>query len=890
MVVVENYDDARRCLVSLIDHSSYYEFNVVVVVDGIKDQNNSFLSSMSGIKQIKNEVRKGFAASCNAGASVSQGQYLLFFRDSIVLQPNCVNELVNTIINNNECGLAGAKLIDANGILLEAGGIFPNNKNLENQRFGGDAAAPANNYLRAVVFSTSTIAVSRKLFAELGGFDEQFDSYAEADLGLTLRHLGYRNYFQPLACAAILDHRKLSNDEFKLLLHKWNGVLMPDASNKRKAVLFIDALTPTPDKDAGSVDVFTQMRILISLGFHVTFASGDNLQVVPKYTADLQRIGVECLYLPYVQSLKKYIKQSGGEYDIVILARANNAMKFISTVKQYCSHAKVIFSTVDLHFLREMRRAEIEKSDELMRQVQDIRSMELGIMKKADCTLVVSSWEKNLLRAELPGVKIVHIPLMVDINNYKQVSFSDRKDIFFVGGFQHRPNVDAMQYFVKEMWPLIRERLPGVKFYIVGSHPPKEILDLALEDVVIVGYKEDISEYFYNCRLSVAPVRFGAGLKGKVVHSLGYGLPVVATSIAAEGSDLVDNENISVANDALSFTEAVARLYTDEALWRKQAENGLTFFKENYSFAAGKRNFAKLIDDLGVGANRLLPLFQIDSYASFQVHEKSMEAEYKHRLDVEESLVGTNDSFTTRGYCYVCHKSVDFITNYSHALPDATGRLRPNWREQMRCPHCGLNNRMRAAIQIFEQMYNPQPRDEIYLTEQMTPLFKWFSQNYQHVTGSEYLGNKVPYGSLDENGILNETLTALTFADNQFSYILSFDVFEHIPDYEIAFHECVRCLKPGGVLIFTVPFMYHSDQLIVRARVLPDGTIEHKLKAEFHGDPKSDEGILCFYHFGWDLLPQLRSMGFASASAQLYWSQELGYLGHEQIILIARKE
>jgi GT2 family glycosyltransferase len=600
VVVSEKLNNTRLCLASLIGHGSDYEFNIVVVADGVDDQANVFLSSISGIMLIRNSTHKGFAASCNAGAAVSQGQYLLFLRDEIVLQPNCVNELVRTILENEDCGLVGAKLIDARGILLEAGGNFQNNRNSENQNSIRDASAPANNYLRAVEFSTSAIAVSRKLVSALGGFDEKFDVNTEADFGLALEHLGYKNYYQPLACAAVIGQKVPSQNEYELLRYKWSEKLIPNVSTERKAVLFIDALTPTPDKDAGSVDVFTQMRLLISLGFHVTFASGDNLQIVPKYTADLQRIGVECLYLPYVQSLKKYIVEAGKDYDLVILARAFNAIKYISTVKQHCSHAKVIFSTVDLHFLRETRRARIEKSNELMRQAKDIRSTELGIMKKADCTLVVSSWEKDLLQSELPGINIVHMPLIVDITHRKQVSFSDRKDIFFVGGFQHRPNVDAMQYFVKDIWPLIRQRLPGVKFYIVGSHPPQEVVNLALEDVIIIGYKEDISEYFNNCRLSVAPVRYGAGLKGKVVHSLGYGLPVVATPIAAEGSGLVDNEHISIANDAISFAEAVTKLYTDEALWHKRAENGLAFFKENYSIAAGKRNFANLLHDLGV--------------------------------------------------------------------------------------------------------------------------------------------------------------------------------------------------------------------------------------------------------------------------------------------------
>jgi len=147
----------------------------------------------------------------------------------------------------------------------------------------------------------------------------------------------------------------------------------------------------------------------------------------------------------------------------------------------------------------------------------------------------------------------------------------------------------------------------------------------------------------------------------------------------------------------------------------------------------------------------------------------------------------------------------------------------------------------------------------------------------------------VPFGQLNEKGLRNETLTGLTLIDNQFNYILSFDVFEHIPDYETAFHECLRCLKPKGTLIFTVPFSRDSEKHIVRARALSTGEVEHILPPEYHGDPLNSSGSLCFYHFGWELLQQLRFVGFESAMAYLYWSKEFGYLGHEQIIFIVQK-
>jgi glycosyltransferase involved in cell wall biosynthesis len=548
------------------------------------------------------------------------------------------------------------------------------------------------------------------------------------------------------------------------------------------------------------MDAFNHMKILGSIGYQVSFIPADSLLFREKYTTDLQRIGVECLYSPYVQSVDEYIIQNGKDYNVVFLCRAFNASKYIDTVRKYCPRAKVVFSTVDLNYLREMRRAKIEKSVNLIVAAQQVRKIELDVMKKANCTLVVSEKELEMLRAELPDVNIVHLPLITSIGNREEVPFTERKDIFFVGGYLHLPNIDAVRYFFTEIWPLIQPRVPGVKFYIIGANPPEEIQNLAGPDVIVLGHVDDLSGFFNGCRLSVAPIRYGAGIKGKVLHSLGYGLPVVASSIAIEGTGLIDNEQILVADAPQAFADDVVRLYNDEELWRKLSQNGLEFFKENYSFEVGRQNFIELMKSLNRRVSgtvgKSLALTEISSFTQYEIHEKSMAAEYIRRSGLESQLIGQKEGFTTPGYCYVCGENVAFRTNFTHALKDNAGNLIPNWREHMVCPKCNLNNRMRAAIQIFEQYCEPQLDDEIYLTEQTTPLYHWFRQNYSAVIGSEYLGNDIPYGSLDETGIRNETLKGLTFHDDEFTYVLSFDVFEHIPDYASAFRETLRCLKP----------------------------------------------------------------------------------------------
>jgi SAM-dependent methyltransferase len=279
---------------------------------------------------------------------------------------------------------------------------------------------------------------------------------------------------------------------------------------------------------------------------------------------------------------------------------------------------------------------------------------------------------------------------------------------------------------------------------------------------------------------------------------------------------------------------------------------------------------------------------EIATYGDFARHREGTVAEQKRRQDIEHELLSDEQAFRIPGHCYVCRKPSKFLVDYTYAS-EVDGLRIPNWRERLICDGCGLNNRLRASLHLFDRSCSPKKNDRIYITEQTTPIYRWLLKHYPNVTGSEYLADKVPPGAKDANGIRNESLTRLSFPDDHFDHILSFDVLEHIPKVEKALSECQRCLKPGGNLLFSVPFLVNARETLTRARVAENGEIEHLLPAEYHGDPLTTDGCLCFYHFGWDLMEKLRDAGFASAQALLYWSRELGYLGGEQILLFGRK-
>ncbi|MEJ2534483.1 MAG: class I SAM-dependent methyltransferase [Gammaproteobacteria bacterium] len=240
--------------------------------------------------------------------------------------------------------------------------------------------------------------------------------------------------------------------------------------------------------------------------------------------------------------------------------------------------------------------------------------------------------------------------------------------------------------------------------------------------------------------------------------------------------------------------------------------------------------------------------------------------------DAEDSL---------EGHCYVCQAPVRF------SIDRHDGDV--NWRESMRCERCGLINRWRSSFHLFEKLCLPHKDSEIFMTEAVTPLFDLILARYGKTTGSEFSPAASPGELISLGGrtVEMQDVTRLTHPASRFDCVLSFDVLEHVPHYEAALGEFHRVLKPGGLLLLSVPFTF-DDTTLIRAVINDQGEIEHHLPPEYHGDPVSDGGVLCFQTFGMDLLQQLKRHGFLVATACCFASRYWGYLG-ENMLFVARK-
>ena len=286
----------------------------------------------------------------------------------------------------------------------------------------------------------------------------------------------------------------------------------------------------------------------------------------------------------------------GSEFDVVVLSRCDFARKHIADVRQYAPQSRTIFDTVDLHFLRDRREAELTQDAGAKLTAQDKQQQECAVVDQADETWVVSSVEQELLRSERPHKSIEIVSTIVDVPGSGN-PFSLRRDFLFIGSFQHRPNIDAVLFFTKKIYPAVKRRLPDAKFYVIGDKAPPEVVALASESIVVTGRQPDVQPYFDNVKLSIAPLRWGAGVKGKINQSMGFGVPVVGTSIAVEGMDLTNREDVMVADEPDQFANAMIELYESEELWNRLSQNAIVKTRELYSVQAAQKQLRKLFNN-----------------------------------------------------------------------------------------------------------------------------------------------------------------------------------------------------------------------------------------------------------------------------------------------------
>ncbi|MFT4615106.1 MAG: GT2 family glycosyltransferase [Bacteroidia bacterium] len=606
--VFNNWLFTYACLKSIFDHTQG-SYEIIVVDNNSTDVTAQMLSSMQGIRVITNESNEVFVNACNQAADEAKGEYLLFLNNDTEVTAGWIEALLEPFLDP-ETGIVGAKLIYPDGTLQEAGGIIWTDGSGCNYGHGEDPESPEYCYRKAVDYcSGACLMITQKLWRELGGFDQRYAPayYEDTDLCFAARDRNYKVIYQPKAQVIHFGGAsagKKTNSGFKRFqdinrekfVDKWRTVLdenhYPGGAhlnrarerNGEKQILVIDHYAPAFDKDSGSLRMLGILEILQEMGYKVFFWP-EILAYDAKYTSKLQDIGVEIYYGD--RSFKKFIKEHGPNLDAVLLSRPNTAKKYIHLVKHYSS-AKTIYDTVDLHFLREQRQADLElrvaEKQVAEKQVAKSRALEFFLANETDATLVVSPVEKEILAKEKFGDKVA---VVSNIHSLEPCinAFEDRRGLMFIGGFVHPPNEEGILWFVDNVLPLVREKIRNVHLTIVGSNPTERLKAITNKHITVTGYVEDVSDHFSNSRISISPLLYGAGVKGKIGQSFSFGLPVVTTSIGAEGMNLTDGVNALIADNEVDFANQVIKLYNDKSLWQTLSTNSRKVIEKQFSRA-----------------------------------------------------------------------------------------------------------------------------------------------------------------------------------------------------------------------------------------------------------------------------------------------------------------
>ena len=592
------------CLRSLASAHTETPFEVLLVDDASPHGELDPLKEIPNLRILTNKKNVGFLYSCNRGAKKARGEYLVFLNNDTLVTDQWLDELVKQRDAFPDTGLTGSRLLFPTGKLQEAGSIVFSDATANNCGWGKAVAEPIYSFARLTDYvSAAAMAIRADLFKKIGRFDTHFAPayYEDTDLAFRVRESGKDVVYQPASTVihfggashgrdlnSTLKSNQVRNQ--KLFAERWKEVLqehppLPDSRelaalrlDKPRALVF-DATMLTPDRDSGSLRMFNLMQVLRTMGYSVTFISKD-LRPLKGYLEDLQENGIHVICAPHVTSHVKYLEQYGSEFQVCIISRPDTALVWMERTRLLCPNARVLYDTVDLHFLR--RERELRTTGRVIGNGYR-KEDELRAVRQADAALVVSEVEQQKLRKEAPDAD-VYVVSNIHRTTPPDLPFDDRTDLLFVGGFGHPPNEDAVRWFVRHVFPLVSEEIPDIRLHVVGSNPDEELLELASEQVLFWGFVPDLSEHLASRRVSVAPLRYGAGIKGKVNEAMAHGLPCVATSVAAEGILATDGEGILVADDPEAFAAAVAKLYQSRELWERISEASLASVERQCSF------------------------------------------------------------------------------------------------------------------------------------------------------------------------------------------------------------------------------------------------------------------------------------------------------------------
>lgn len=631
--VYNNLIFTLTCVLSVLENGSRFSFEIIIGDDKSSDATEEVFSTAGGpIVHVRHAENRGFLGNCNAAAEVAKGRFVVFLNNDTLTFPGWLDELIGVFERDETVGFSGSKLLNGDGTLQEAGGIYWRDGSAWNFGRNSDPRLPEFNYCKDVDYiSGASIALPTNVWKRLEGFDPIYaPAYCEdADIAFRVRDIGMRTVYVPQS--ELIHHEgrshgrdtgsgikayQIANQE--KLLARWRSVLekdhFPNAENvflardrsrHRPHILVVDHYIPQWDRDAGSRNMYHYIRMFLQAGFRVTLWP-DNLNEDREYCAPLQRAGVEVIYsAAYAGRFDDFIAANGKYFDYALLSRPHISIKYYDSLRAH-SRCGILYYGHDIHFKRMEREYEISRNPELRKAIDETRAQEMENWRKADIVLYPSVEEREEVRRLMPTCVAEALPLFGYLPSELSTAYANLArfearnpdELLFVGG-PHPPNVDGLRWFVADVMPLILAQRPSVRLIVVGSMTSPEIARLESESVVLKGRlsDEELAELYATAGAAIVPLRFGAGVKGKTLEALMNSTPLVTTSTGMQG--LFPTEPISyVADKSEALAEAVLACLSDREEARAIVTRGVAYIEANYSIEALRRAFAPFIIEL----------------------------------------------------------------------------------------------------------------------------------------------------------------------------------------------------------------------------------------------------------------------------------------------------
>ncbi len=605
----------RRCVESIMRNTGC-DYTICVVDQASTDGTGNYLKKMgTSIERISPKKNLGFVEGNNRVMEQYADRDIVLLNNDTEVKKGWLKALIHRAYSDDSIGIVGSKLIYPDGKLQAAGcEMFSDASGREIGKFDDPDRWIYNQTTDADYCSGACLYLKRETLNKTGYFDMQFAPayWEDNDLCFAAREAGFRVVYEPES--VVVHHeggsfgttaaRKSKSSELQAtnkpkFMNKWKEQLkkqrenvfeIPSVEGKEK-ILVVMPFLPIYDKAAGEMRWFHTLKIL-QKKYQVVFLARNGQDGI-KYINPLEELGITVfhtdqdrlrqlgcemngpLWIDFPQLLKS------NDFKAVIVGFWHMASQYYSDIKQFAPRTKLIIDSFDVSFLREQRKAELSGKDSELWHAQEIKRIELSWYRKADMVLTVTEKDRDVLLKEDPSLTV---GISTDIHPLPPFEWkNDRKDLVYIGNFQHNPNEDAVLYFTREVLPLIHKELPDVKFNIVGNAPTSRVKGLAGDKVNVTGFVPEITPWLQECAVCVVPLRFGAGLKGKVGQAMAAGAPQVSTSIGVEGMGMTHERDVLIADSPEDFAREVIRLYRDESLQKEYAENARNLVAKAYS-------------------------------------------------------------------------------------------------------------------------------------------------------------------------------------------------------------------------------------------------------------------------------------------------------------------